>query len=114
MFDVFIISPYTAGNISIESERARDADLYVAELAREGIVAYSTISAMHHLLTICDLPGTWVFWKNHCTKMIRSAKEVHVLELEGWEESEGVAAELEIAAKYNKPVIFISRGIKDV
>jgi len=107
MFDVFIISPYTAPTVRVESERAVSADLYVGELARNGVVAYSTISAMHHLLGICDLPEDWSFWKKHCTTMIESAKEVHVLQLDGWEDSEGVQGELEIAHALNKPIVFV-------
>jgi len=107
MFDVFIISPYKDDNFLIETERAVSADLYIGELAHNGVVAYSTISAMHHLLGICDLPEDWSFWKKHCTTMIKSAKEVHVLQLDGWETSEGVIAELEIARTYYKKITFV-------
>lgn len=113
MFDVFIISPYRDDNITVESGRAMDADLYVGELAQNGVVAYSTISAMHHLLGICDLPSDWEFWKTHCSKMIACAKEVHVLKLDGWETSEGVAGELDLAKILNKPIKFIDMVYTD-
>jgi len=115
MFDVFIISPYTCDDEQVKLDRVMSANQYVGELANKGIVAYSAISAMDHLLYQCDLPGDWGFWQKHCEQMIESAKEVHVLQLDGWEESEGTTAEIDIANKYDKPIKYIPvRDFNDV
>lgn len=108
--DIFIISPYTHDNKFVVDQRAHEADMYVGELARRGKVCYSTISAMHHLLDACELPGTWEYWKTHCTTMIQDADEVHVLCLWGWEDSEGVSFEIEIAKLLNKKITYIKKN----
>jgi hypothetical protein len=107
--DIFVISPYTDDDFTIIEARAWEADKYVGELTRQGKVCYSAISAMHHLLQVCQLPGTWDYWKMHCETMMMHAYEVHVLCLDGWEESEGVHAEIEIAKMFNKKITYVKK-----
>ena len=109
MLDIFVISPYTHENRWVVIERVLEADLYVAELVRQGKVVYSTVSAMDHVTRLCALPNDWEYWKHHCEQMIASTYEVHVLCLEGWEESEGVQAEIEIAKMFNKKIQYIKK-----
>lgn len=108
--DIFIISPYTDDDPDVTNRRALEADMYVSELTRQGKVCYSAISAMHHLLHIAELPGTWLYWRMHCERMMQHAYEVHVLCLDGWEQSEGVQAELEIAKMFNKKITYIKKN----
>lgn len=109
MLDIFVISPYTSDKLMTIAYRVREANLYIGELTRKGKVAYSAISAMHHLLRLCKLPGDWNYWQHHCEQMMEPAQEVHVLCLDGWEESEGVRAEIEIAKGFNKPIRYIKK-----
>ena len=113
MLDIFVISPYTHADKKIEAERAHQADLYIGHLMQQDKVAYSTISAMHHLLDKCKLPGDWEYWKKHCEMMISSAHEVHVLCLYGWDESKGVADELAFAKMFPKKIKLITPMSKD-
>lgn len=108
--DVFIISPYTDDDFDVTNRRALEADIYVGELIRQGKVCYSTISAIHHLLYLTELPGTWVYWRMHCEVMMMHATEVHVLCLDGWEQSEGVQAEIEIAKTFNKKITYVKKN----
>ncbi len=108
MFDVFVISPYTDINPDITQARVAAADLYIGKLTQQGIVAYSAISAMHHLLDSWKLPNDWKYWEKHCATMIGCAKIVHVLCLDGWDTSVGVAGEIAIARELKKPVIEIN------
>ena len=100
--DVFIVSPYTDDDYDVINRRALEADTYVSELTRQGKVCYSAISAMHHLLYIAELPGTWDYWRMHCDRMMHDADEVHVLCLDGWEETVGMKNEIAIAKELNK------------
>ena len=108
--DIFIISPYTDDDFDVRNRRALEADTYVSELTRQGKVCYSAISAMHHLLYIGELPGTWDYWRMHCEVMMMHAYEVHVLCLDGWEQSEGVKAEIEIAKIFNKKITYVTKA----
>lgn len=108
--DVFIVSPYNDDDFDVRNRRALEADIYVGVLTRQDKVCYSAISAMHHLLHILELPETWDYWRKHCEVMMMHASEVHVLCLDGWEQSEGVQAEIEIAKVFNKKIIYVKKN----
>jgi len=107
MYDIFVISPYTHPDPDVVCDRAKAAEKYLAFLVKNNMVAYSTIAAMHHLTQEHELPTDYEYWKNHCTKMIESAKEVHVLCLDGWKESDGAQDELAIAMNLGKIITLV-------
>ena len=113
--DVFVISPYRGEhgtdvcNDPVVPYRVQAASEYIAELTKQGFVCYSTVSAMHHISVDFDLPKSWEYWKKHCEIMIMHAYEVHVLCLDGWKESEGVQAEIEIAKMFSKKIKYINK-----
>jgi hypothetical protein len=108
MFDVFVISPYTHENPDIMRDRVNEAEKYIAKLTMEGVVAYSTIAAMDHLVRKFELPNDFEYWKTHCIKMVSAAKEVHVLCLDGWEDSVGAQYEIEVAIQQTKKINYIT------
>lgn len=107
MYDVFVISPYTHDDAAIVAARVATAEEFLVNLTIEGIVAYSTIAAMHHLTNKFTLPSNYAFWRNHCRTMISCATEVYVLCLDGWEESQGVIDEIAIATELHKDIKYI-------
>ena len=111
--DIFVASPYSHYDERVVEARAHEADIYVGELTRQGKVCYSAISAMHHLLKVCELPGTWEYWHMHCDRMMHHADEVHVLCLDGWEESVGLKNEIEIAKELNKKITYVKKNGKN-
>ena len=113
MLDIFVIVPYTHADEKIVEERVRYTDLYVGFLTSQCKVVYSTVSAMHHITKLCELPTSYDYWKLHCEKMIASTYEVHVLCLDGWEDSEGVQAELEFAKLFSKKIKYVTPMGKD-
>ena len=109
MLDIFVVSPYRDERAGVTGNRVHEAAKYVAELTRKGKVCYSTVSAMHHVSVRFDLPTSWEYWKKHCEAMMANAYEVHVLCLDGWEQSEGVQAEIEIAKMFNKKIQYVKK-----
>jgi thiol-disulfide isomerase/thioredoxin len=57
-----------------------------------------------HPLTQHSLPGHWQFWERHARWHLERCDEVVVLMLDGWDESEGVQAEIQIATELEKVV----------
>lgn len=51
------------------------------------------------------VPGTWETWKSHDIGMLRIAGQMWVLTLPDWDKSEGIKAEINIAASIGIPVI---------
>ena len=54
------------------------------------------------------LPDDWQFWQRHDRRFIEVCDEVVVLMLDRWQNSVGVAAEIEIARAMGKPVTFVA------
>jgi hypothetical protein len=114
MIDVFVITPYRHENSKIVEQRVKTVNLYVGSLTQAGLVVYSTVSAMHHLAEMCSLPSDWKYWEKHCATMIECSKVVHLLQLDGWEESEGVQGEIEIANNLNKKILNVDSFPVDI
>jgi len=53
------------------------------------------------------LPTTWDYWEAVDRRHLEVCDEVVVLTLPGWQESQGVQAELRIAAALGKPIRYL-------
>ena len=62
---------------------------------------------MGHPLVRNGLSGDWTFWQPLATEFLRRCDELVVLQLGGWRESEGVQAEMELAAVLGKRVDYL-------
>ena len=100
---IYLASPYWHADPAIRNQRFRAACRAAAALLREGTAVFSPV-VYGHTLTAYGIPGGWDFWHRHDGEHIARCDEVMVLRLEGWRTSEGVQAELAIAAALNKPV----------
>ena len=72
-----------------------------------GTHVFSPISHTHPIAEAHALPGEWAFWEAYDRAMLSRCSRVIVLQLEGWEASVGVAAELEIAREMGLKVEFL-------
>jgi len=108
MIDTFVISPYTDDDPAIIAQRVRAAEKYIANLTQQGIVAYSTIAAMDHIVHKYELRSDYAFWSKHCKAMIECSTEVHVLQLDGRKDSEGAQQEMLWAIDLGKNLTFIT------
>jgi hypothetical protein len=102
---IYLASPYSHPDAAVRHERFRAACEMTAAMMRDGHLVYSPIVHSHPLSEV-GLPGDWAFWAEHNHAMLERADTLAVLRLPGWEQSVGVAAELEIAAALRLPVRF--------
>lgn len=65
-------------------------------LIEAGHVVYAPIVHCHPL-TDYDLPGHWGFWRKQNEAFLEKSDVLVVLMLPGWEESEGIAGEIQLA-----------------
>ncbi len=79
-------------------------------MMRVGKLVFSPIAHTHPIAAY-DLPGDWAFWRRYDRAMLQRCDELAVLQLDGWEESIGVQAEIAIAKDLNLPVRFITPKI---
>lgn len=77
------------------------------ELMFAGRVVYSPIAHCHPIAVRVGLPRNWEYWQKFDREMLRAATAFWVLRIPGWEESNGIKAESEIAAAQGLAPVFI-------
>ena len=103
---IYLASPYSHPDAAIREERFHAACVAAAQLMRAGNIVFSPI-VHSHPIALQGLPTDWRFWERHDREHLARCDEVVVLMLDGWQESEGVLAEIRIAAELLKPVRYL-------
>ncbi len=106
---IYLASPYTHPDPVVREARFRAVCRQTAAMLRSGIQVFSPI-AYTHALVEHGLPVEWAFWEEFDRAFLKRSWEVWVLKLDGWQESVGVQAEIRLARKLGKPVVFVEVG----
>jgi hypothetical protein len=104
---VYLASPYSHPDPAVKHERFVAACRAAGSLIQQGVHVFSPIAHTHPIAIECVLPGGWEFWAEYDRLMIAACDELHVLTLDGWQESTGIKAESEIARTLGKRVLFM-------
>jgi hypothetical protein len=103
---IYLACPYTHEHDFIQHRRYEQVTQVAATLMREGQCIYSPITSMHYLSRhMTDVPHR--FWLDHDLAILARCDKMIVLQLEGWEQSEGLKAEIAFAAEHNIPIEFM-------
>lgn len=104
---IFISTPYSDPDKSVQESRFEMACQLVAKLLNEGKFPISPI--VHgHPTTKYGVRGDWQFWQEYCRQMIQVCQVVYVGDLEGWQQSTGVREEIEFAKSLDKKIYLIN------
>lgn len=103
---IYLASPYTHPDSSVREARFDAACLATAELVRAGHMVFSPIVHGHPLVRF-DLPIEWEYWERIDREHLRRCDEVVVLMLDGWRESRGVQAEIDLAIEMDLPIRYL-------
>lgn len=110
---IFISTPYSHQDKSIQEERFELCCEMVALLLNQGKFPISPI--VHgHPTTKYGVSGDWKFWKDYCYEFIKSCKEVYVGDIDGWDESQGVKEEIEMAKSLGKDIYLINHKTAEI
>jgi hypothetical protein len=109
---IYLATPYSpvgamtiTDSAMLKSERAQRACEIAGRLIREGYHVYSPIAASHYIAVYGDVKGDWKTWKAYDERMISFCDELWVAtEMDGWQSSVGVKAEIAYAESIGKPV----------
>ena len=104
---VYLASPYSHPDPIVRDERYRAVCQAVAAMLFAGQSVFSPIVYSHSLVAY-GAPTDWLFWERYDREMLSRCDRLVVLMLPGWRESVGVQAEIQIAQKMGKPVMFLS------
>jgi nucleoside 2-deoxyribosyltransferase len=103
---IYLCSPFTHHDPEVRQTRFEAACRAAAELTRQGKTVFAPV-VHSYAIAKYGLPDDWKFWARHDRQFIEACDEVVVLTLDGWRESVGVKAEIEIARELGKPVTFV-------
>ncbi len=103
---VYLASPYSHPDASVREDRFRAVCKAAGHMMAEGEFVYSPIAHTHPIACETDLPKGWFYWSEFDRLIISKCDELCVLTLDGWDKSEGVAAEIKIAEELGIPVGF--------
>ena len=106
---IYLASPYSHPDPAVRKQRFCTACRVTAELLRAGQLVFSPIAHSHGIAEH-NLPCTWSFWEPFDRWFLERCDELVVLMLDGWQESVGVQAEIQLAHALGKPVRYITPG----
>ena len=104
---VYLASPYTDPDPLVREMRFSDALRHVACSTMAGEIMYSPIVHFHECALVYTMPKDFEFWQKINFAMLSRAAELHVLQLPGWENSKGVAAEIAYAKAHGIPIRYV-------
>lgn len=110
---IYLAGPYTHKEVSIRSwryEAHRQAVLHFCSGPPTKMPIFSPIVVGHNLLPELD-DWTQKQWMDWCIPFLRQCKAMFVIKLPGWEQSAGVAQELQIAKEMGIPVTYIEADV---
>jgi hypothetical protein len=106
---IYVASPYsTNADEKLMQYRAKDTALLVGKLMNryKNCFFYSPVIYFRQIALECDLPHTREFWWGVNKYMLDKTDELCVLQMTGWEESDGVKQEIDYAISINLPIAY--------
>ncbi len=103
---IYLASPYSHIDPAVREQRFQIASRVAADLFRRGHLVFSPVSHSH-AIAIHGLPADWEFWRPFDILMLMACDELVVLMLDGWRESRGVWAEVNLAKKRGLPISYL-------
>jgi hypothetical protein len=101
---IYLASPYTATDKFTQAARFRAASQACASLMERGEIVFSPVVYGHALEQRVGKTFPYAYWIRWSKVMLSGANRVYVLTLPGWQESAGLATEIQLAIELNKSV----------
>ncbi|MCP4640624.1 MAG: DUF1937 family protein [bacterium] len=108
----YLACPYTDENPAVSKRRFREVNKAAATMMARGEHVLSPISHTHPIAMAGELPKDWQFWQGYDTALLKCCGLLKVLCLDGWQESVGVQAEIEIAKGLGLPIYYIDSNAR--
>jgi len=103
----YLASPYSHSDPQVREWRFGVVTRVAGALMATGEAVFCPITHSHTIDQACGLPSTHDFWMEMDIPILRHAARVKVLMLPGWENSKGIAQEVETAVANLIPVEYI-------
>lgn len=106
---IFVSAPYYHFEKDIIEKRVAIVSKYCGKLLNDGIIAFSPVCFGHQIVKYCSLPNDFNYWDKFSITLLSKCKEMHVLQIDGWEKSKGVKAEIEYSIKKKIKIKYIAK-----
>lgn len=104
----YLASPYSHPNGLVKQLRYLLIAAVAAELFHKGYTLLEPIATAHPMAQLFAMPTGYEAWQTRDRNMISRADGLIVATLPGWQESVGVADEIQYAESLGKPVYYVS------
>ena len=104
---IYLASPYSSSCEATRERRFEAACIATGALMRKGYVVFSPIALAHPIAVRCGLPKGWEYWKQFDETFLSACSYPVVLQLPGWDVSEGVKAETLVADDLGLPTYYV-------
>jgi len=102
---IYLACPYSHSDEKIMQERFEAVNKKAGELMIEGHIVFSPISHSHPIQqTMGEDTGNLDFWMKQDMPFVESCDELWVMDIDGWDISEGVLREIAAAEKLGMDV----------
>lgn len=105
----YLASPYSHSDPAVKKARAEAVTESAVELLHKGVFVFAPIS-YNEPWERYNLPGDWNFWCDFDKTFVeRCDGGIIVLQLDGWDKSVGVTAEIDYARSIGLPVYYVTQ-----
>ena len=107
MIKVYLACPYSHIDKSVREHRVERVNKKAAELMMSGYLVFSPLSHSHPISEHCDVdPCDNGFWLRQDLWILKFCDELHILCIDGWEESRGIKIEIKEAINIGMEVVY--------
>jgi hypothetical protein len=104
---IYLASPYTHPDESVMEGRFKQVVAVAAAMINQGAIVYSPIMHFHPIAQMHGLPRDFTYWKLVNEAVLQHCNKILILHLHGWEESQGITAEIAFAREHGVAVYHI-------
>ena len=104
---IYLATPYSHEDSTIRHLRFLTAARIAGRFMAKGEHVFCPITHTHPIAIECELPKTFDYWREYDEWFLSRCDKVVVVKMHGWDQSKGVQAEIEMAAKFGIPVEYV-------
>ncbi len=104
---IYLASPYSSNDPAVQQQRFDAVCQVASNLMQRGFFIFSPICHSHPIAQF-GLPTDWAFWEKYDKKFLAMCDELWVLMLDGWGQSKGVLAEMNLAYELGKTIRLVN------
>lgn len=108
----YLACPYTHSDSLIREERFELVTKLAGYLINQGYIIFSPITHCHPIAELCSLSGGWEYWEKVCRTYLNHSNMMIVYQLDGWNTSDGVSAEMKIALEMDIPIYYCTKELQ--